>query len=181
MMSSSTPLSAASSDDLVAHLSVQLGSELLSHNYFVTTAESCTGGGIAQAITDSAGSSQWFSHGFVTYSNSAKQQLLDVSDADIERYGAVSGEVVQAMAVGALKAAQADVAIAVSGIAGPGGGTKEKPVGTVWIAWAVKNNTVVTRHYRFLGDRKSIRNQSVNEALVMAISLLKKETKKNTV
>jgi nicotinamide-nucleotide amidase len=180
-MSLSAPLPITPSDCLVEHLSAQLGSELFSRNYFVTTAESCTGGGIAQAITDTAGSSQWFSHGFVTYSNDAKQQLLEVSGADIEYYGAVSREVVEGMVVGALKAAQADVAIAVSGVAGPDGGTKDKPVGTVWIAWAVRNSTVIARHYHFLGSRKSIRNQSVSEALSVIIDLLQQKTKKNTV
>jgi nicotinamide-nucleotide amidase len=178
----STSLSAASSDAAgIENLSAQLGAQLLARSYFITTAESCTGGGIAQAITDITGSSQWFSHGFVSYSNRAKQQLLDVGEADIKRYGAVSPQIVEQMAMGALKAAQANVAIAVSGVAGPDGGTEEKPVGTVWIAWGVKNNPIITRCYNFSGDRKSIRNQTVNESLSAAISLLEKEDSKNTV
>lgn len=179
-MSQLTP-SPASSDTSTESLSAQLGAQLRSLQYSITTAESCTGGGIAQAITDSAGSSRWFSYGFITYSNSAKQQLLGVNEVDIERYGAVSQQVVESMAVGALKAAQADVAIAISGIAGPDGGTSEKPVGTVWIAWHVKNSAVITHCYQFSGDRKSIRNQSVRKALAMTISLLEQDTKKNTV
>jgi nicotinamide-nucleotide amidase len=180
-MSLSSSLPAAPTVAIIANLSAQLGAQLLSRNYFITPAESCTGGGIAQAITDSAGSSQWFSHGFVTYSNKAKQQLLRVSEADIEGYGAVSQQVVDSMVKNALNTAQADVAVAVSGIAGPDGGTKEKPVGTVWIAWVVGSNTIVSRRYHFLGDRKAIRNQTVSEALAVAITLIKQETKINTV
>ena len=156
----------------IESLSAQLGATLLDLDYSVTTAESCTGGGIAQAITDVVGSSQWFSHGFVSYSNSAKQQLLGVGEASIERYGAVSQQVVEEMAVGALATSLADVSIAVSGVAGPDGGTEEKPVGTVWIAWAVKDKSTISHCYHFSGDRKTIRNQSVSKALSVLISLL---------
>lgn len=180
-MSPSSLSSPVPCDTPIENLSAQLGALLLSHGYTVTTAESCTGGGIAQAITDIPGSSRWFSYGFVTYSNVAKQQLLGISEAVIESCGAVSEQVVESMAIGALKAAQADVAIAVSGIAGPDGGTKEKPVGTVWIAWLVGDGEAITRCYNFLGDRKYIRNQSVNEALAVTIDLLEQKKSKNTV
>ena len=180
-MSPSSLSSSISCDAPIENLSAQMGALLLSHGYTITTAESCTGGGIAQAITDVPGSSRWFSYGFVTYSNSAKQQLLSVSEAVIELYGAVSEQAVESMAIGALKAAQADVAIAVSGIAGPDGGIKAKPVGTVWIAWLVGGGEAITRCYNFLGDRKSIRNQSTNEALAITIDLLEQKKSKNTV
>lgn len=162
----------SSNNKTLESLSVQLGQILRQKNWIITTAESCTGGGIAQAITETSGSSHWFSHGFITYSNLAKQQLLNVCANDIERYGAVSGQVAEAMATGALAAAQADIAIAVTGVAGPAGGSEEKPVGTVWIAWATRDELIASHRYLFSGDRKVIRNQSVIEAISGVITLL---------
>lgn len=154
-------------------LSQALGESLVSRGLQVTTAESCTGGWIAQAITATAGSSDWFSCGFVTYSNLAKQKLLDVPVclfAGPEAPGAVSEETVLAMAKGALNASGADVSVATSGIAGPGGGTADKPAGTVWIGWAERDLTspALRSHARclhFQGDREAVRSQSVTAAL----------------
>ncbi len=157
-------------DEILNRLSVQLGRHLLQQCHIITTAESCTGGGVAHAITDTAGSSQWFSHGFITYSNLSKQQLLQVDGSDLESYGAVSQEVAEAMATGALKATQADVAIAVTGIAGPEGGSEQKPVGTVWITWAKKDSSIISQDFHFEGNRKSIRYQTVIEAIKGALT-----------
>ncbi len=153
-------------------LSNILGKQLQQQQLTIATAESCTGGGIAQAITDVAGSSQWFTHGFVTYSNQAKQQLLNVKPQIIQCHGAVSQKVVEAMAMGALEASGASLAVAVSGIAGPDGGSPEKPVGTVWIAWQRYNMPPESQCFLFMGDRKSIRNQAVSESLKGVIERL---------
>ncbi|MDH3452424.1 MAG: CinA family protein [Gammaproteobacteria bacterium] len=132
----------------------------------VTTAESCTGGLIAKSITDRPGSSDWFEYGFVTYSNAAKTDLLGVDPQTIESQGAVSDATVRAMAEGALARAGADYAIAVSGVAGPGGGTANNPVGSVWIACAGGGSTV-SAHLQLDGDRTSIRERSALLALQM--------------
>lgn len=139
----------------------------------MTCAESCTGGGIASAITDIAGSSQWFHAGFVTYSNDVKQQLLRVSPETLVSDGAVSGAVVRQMVEGALKAAGADIAVAVSGVAGPDGGTEDKPIGMVWFAWAMKNGVVTTLCVQFEGDRAAVRQAAVEQALIGLIEVLK--------
>ena len=145
-------------------LAAELGDNLLHRGWQVTCAESCTGGGIAAAITSVAGSSRWFGAGFVTYSNEHKQQLLGVAPALLEQCGAVSSQVVRAMAQGALRTAGADRAVAVSGVAGPGGGSVEKPVGTVWVAWAVEGEAWA-EHFCFAGDRTQIRDKTVVVAL----------------
>lgn len=142
----------------------QLGTLLQQQNWYLVTAESCTGGGIAQAITAIAGSSHWFECGFVTYSNRSKQELLGVTADDLDQYGAVSEQTVLAMLKGALLHSRAQVGIAVSGIAGPDGGTVEKPVGTIWIAYHHPQRQWA-KHYRFIGDRQSIRQQTVITAL----------------
>jgi nicotinamide-nucleotide amidase len=142
----------------------RLGRLLLATGYRVTAAESCTGGWIAKALTDVAGSSAWFERGYVTYSNDAKREMLAVPAATLAVHGAVSDAVVRAMAAGARAAAQADCAIAVSGVAGPGGGTPTKPVGTVWFAWETPAG-VWTRHAVFDGDRENVRRQAVAMAL----------------
>ena len=130
----------------------------------LATAESCTGGLIAAACTDLAGSSQWFERGFVTYSNAAKTDLLGVDTAMIARDGAVSESVVRAMAQGALARSHAQVAVAVTGIAGPGGGSADKPVGTVWLAWATPQG-LHSEVQHFLGDRATVRAAAVRHAL----------------
>lgn len=131
----------------------------------MVTAESCTGGWIAQSATQLAGSSGWFDCGLVTYSNESKQRLLGVSPQTLEKFGAVSAEVVKAMAQGAIRQSQADIAVAVSGIAGPTGGSKAKPVGTVWIAWLRKGREPVAQGFLFQGDRLAVRHQAVVSAL----------------
>ncbi len=153
-------------------LAARLGDVLLSSNATVTCAESCTGGGIASAITDIAGSSSWFRLGLVTYANSAKQQLLGVSPQTLSAQGAVSEAVVREMARGVLNLAEADIAVAVSGVAGPGGGTVEKPVGTVWFCWLHRNGVSTTRCLHFEGDRRTVRAASVLQALTGLINLL---------
>lgn len=145
-------------------LSRQLGEALRARGWRATTAESCTGGGVASAITMVAGSSDWFEYGFVTYANGAKESLLGVTAATLERHGAVSEPVVREMAEGALRASGADLAVAISGVAGPGGGTEDKPVGTVWFAWAAPDGTTAERH-RIDGDRDEVRRQAVVIAL----------------
>ncbi|GAB2990378.1 CinA family protein [Psychrosphaera aestuarii] len=155
-----------------------LAEHLLENGWTITTAESCTAGGVSSAITDLAGSSAYFNEAYVTYSNEAKHRLLGVSRNTLDTYGAVSEETVAEMATGALKAADANIAIAVSGIAGPGGGTESKPVGTVWFAFAVsvtKNNkeiTVYTHRQQFDGDRLAVRNKAVQFSLNQLVTIL---------
>jgi nicotinamide-nucleotide amidase len=152
-------------DNELIELAQQLGSLLKPKAKKIATAESCTGGWIAQVITEIPGSSAWFDRGFVTYSNAAKVQMLAVSPETLEQYGAVSVQTATAMALGALAHSDADCAIAVTGIAGPGGGTAEKPVGTVFIAWAYKNQALKVVQKQFVGNRHEIRKQTVRIAL----------------
>lgn len=149
----------------IAQLSMQLGDRLKAIQAKVTCAESCTGGFLAKTITDVAGSSAWFDYGFVTYSNQAKQDLIGVSVDTLARYGAVSQEVVAEMASGARHRAGADIAVSISGIAGPDGGTPDKPVGTVWFGFATRPDNVVTQVVQFAGDRQAVRLQAVAFAL----------------
>lgn len=158
-----------------ATLAMQLGHLLDARGLTITTAESCTGGLVAAALTDIAGSSAWFHQGIVSYSNSAKTALLDVDSAIIDQYGAVSEQVVCAMAAGARALAGADAAIAISGIAGPGGGSAEKPVGTVWIGWSIGSAEVFATRYIFSGDRAEVRQAAVNESLRVTIHHLSEE------
>lgn len=153
-------------------IAAQVGSALKAHGLMLATAESCTGGGVAQAITDIAGSSAWFERGFVTYANQAKIEMLDVRPQTLQQHGAVSEATVREMVAGALLHSHAQVALAVSGIAGPGGGTPDKPVGTVWFAWAVQNGTILTRRHLLAGDRAAVRAQSVRIALQGVLELL---------
>jgi nicotinamide-nucleotide amidase len=147
------------------NLSAQVGVALRSHGMMLVTAESCTGGGVAQAVTDIAGSSAWFERGFVTYTNLSKVEMLGVRQSTLDAYGAVSEMTVREMAAGAIAHSHAPIALAVSGIAGPSGGTSDKPVGTVWFAWAFRHGDVVVRHYQLAGDRAAVRSQSVQIAL----------------
>ena len=137
---------------------------LLQRQWMLATAESCTGGMIAAACTDLPGSSAWFERGLVSYSNASKTELLGVDPALIERFGAVSEEVVRAMVQGALQHSHAQVAVAVTGVAGPSGGTAAKPVGTVWFGWATPEG-VTTEVQRFAGDRAAVRAATVAYAL----------------
>ena len=156
--------------DHLEPLATALGQALKRRGWSVTCAESCTGGGIAAAITAVAGSSAWFNAGLVTYSNAAKTKLLGVDTEVLSTQGAVSEAVVRAMASGALPVAGADLAVAVSGIAGPDGGTAAKPVGTVWLAWAGPAGVSAACH-RFPGDRAAVRAQTVQAALVGLLAL----------
>lgn len=159
-------------------LAAQVGELLKAHGLMLATAESCTGGGVAYAITEVAGSSSWFERGFVTYSNLAKRQMLGVSAATIERQGAVSEAVVREMVAGALANSMAQVALAVSGIAGPDGGTADKPVGTVWFAWGIKQGEtyVYAQRHQIIGNRSEVRASSVRIALQGVADLLNQRT-----
>lgn len=159
------------SDREIAALAEALGRALDERALTVATAESCTGGWIAKAITDVPGSSDWFEAGFVTYSDRRKTDDLGVPEPLLREHGAVSAEVVEAMAEGARQRAQAGIAVAVSGIAGPGGGSAAKPVGTVWLAWASADETR-TKRAAFSGDREAVRRQTVAAALSGLIEVL---------
>jgi len=153
------------SDEQLQQLSRHIGEQLNKRKATVTAAESCTGGWIAKVFTDISGSSAWFERGFVTYSNEAKQQMVGVQENTLTQYGAVSEQTVREMALGAAKAAAAQYAIAVSGIAGPEGGTPDKPVGTVWFAIVAPEGRILARCQRFSGDRDAVRRQAVAWAL----------------
>ena len=157
-------------------LAAQVGGLLKSHGLTLATAESCTGGGVAQAITDVAGSSAWFERGFVTYSDLSKQQMLGVSEATLSQHGAVSEAVVREMVAGALANSAAQLALAVSGIAGPEGGTPDKPVGTVWFAWGIKHGATHAQRHQIDGNRAAVRAQAVRIALQGALDLLGRRT-----
>ena len=131
----------------------------------IATAESCTGGGIACAITDISGSSGWFDRGFVTYSNKAKVDMLAVNQGHLHQYGAVSEVVAKEMAMGAIVKSDADIAVSVTGIAGPSGGSIQKPVGTVYIGWQIRGRNAACIRYIFLGGRANIREQTIQKAL----------------
>lgn len=149
----------------IQELAEKLGSILLHLKLHCTVAESCTGGSLAAAITEIPGSSKWFDRGFVTYSNESKKEMLAVPDKCINFDGAVSEATVCAMAEGAIDASLAEVSIAISGIAGPGGGSREKPVGTVWVAWAGGLLPTYAECFLFSGDRTVIRQQAVRVAI----------------
>jgi len=143
----------------------RVGALLLGNGQALTTAESCTGGWVAQCLTAIAGSSQWFERGFVTYSNAAKQEMLGVGEKTLAHHGAVSEATCAAMAAGALARSRADWALAISGIAGPDGGQPDKPIGTVCFAWAGPGGRVETETCCFDGDREAVRARSVAHAL----------------
>ncbi len=149
----------------ISILSQRVGKQLLEQGVRIATAESCTGGWLAKSLTDIAGSSAWFERGFVTYSNAAKQEMLGVQADTLETCGAVSEETVAEMAQGALSHSHGDLSVAISGIAGPDGGTSDKPVGTVCFAWATRRATVHCQTRHFEGDRETVRRQSVCFAL----------------
>jgi nicotinamide-nucleotide amidase len=155
---------------LVVNEVPQLAQALMAKGWMLATAESCTGGLIAAACTDIAGSSEWFERGFVTYSNEAKTELLGVDAALIEAHGAVSEVVARAMAFGAVRHSHAQVGVAVTGVAGPGGGSKDKPVGTVWFGFSV-DGLLTSETRRFDGDRAAVRAATVRHALQRLIEL----------
>ncbi|WIM04986.1 MAG: nicotinamide-nucleotide amidohydrolase family protein [Candidatus Nitricoxidivorans perseverans] len=152
-------------DKALADLSVETGWFLSERSLTLATAESCTGGWVAQAVTHTAGSSAWFDRGFVTYSNAAKTAMLGVRPETLEKFGAVSIETAAEMAVGALDNSSALISLAITGIAGPTGGSPDKPVGTVCFAWCLRGKAPVTERRRFHGDREAVRRQSVIHAL----------------
>jgi nicotinamide-nucleotide amidase len=152
-------------DNELFTLAERLGQSLKAKGHKIATAESSTGGWIAQAITEVPGSSAWFDRGFVTYSNNAKVQMLGVNPQTLAEHGAVSAEVAQQMAVGALANSEADWAIAVTGIAGPDGGSEEKPVGTVYVAWQSKTGFSKVEKLNLSGNRHQIRKQTVEKAI----------------
>jgi nicotinamide-nucleotide amidase len=165
-------------DVIIAQLAADLGAALLIKQYKLAIAESCTGGMLAETITRVAGSSAWFEQGFVTYSNSSKQTMLKVKANSLDRFGAVSKEVAKEMAAGVFINSQADCSLAVTGIAGPGGGSINKPVGGVWFAWGFKNKDgveVEVEHKQFFGDRTAIRLQATQFALQRMLELVLKK------
>jgi nicotinamide-nucleotide amidase len=160
-------------------LAGQVGRLLKKNRQVLVTAESCTGGWVAQAVTSVAGSSAWFERGFVTYSNDAKHELLHVAKNTLKNRGAVSEQTAREMALGALGQSKGTVAVAITGIAGPGGGSREKPVGTVCFGWA-HEGTARTETRRFRGGRESVRRQSVVHALEGVMSCLKNAARRRT-
>lgn len=150
----------------------QLSEELRTQGKMLVTAESCTGGMVASAMTDLAGSSSVFERGFVTYSNEAKQELINVSADTLDQFGAVSEQTAAEMAQGALKNSHADIAVSITGIAGPDGGSDEKPVGTVCFGVSVKNGATCSSTERFTGSRADVRDASAKHALTLALETL---------
>jgi len=161
-------------EDDVTDLARTMGRLARRRGVTVATAESCTGGGVATAITRISGSAKWFERGFVTYTNTAKKEMLGVSGRTLDNHGAVSEQVAVEMAQGALAFSHADVAVAITGIAGPTGGSRKKPVGLVHFAWAARGEAVQARVFRFTGDRVAVRLQSVYVALQGLADLLRK-------
>jgi nicotinamide-nucleotide amidase len=163
-------------DNNLYNLAVSLGNRLKNRNWQLALAESCTGGAIAKAVTDVAGSSAWFDRGFVTYSNDAKVDMLAVKQTTLDTVGAVSQETALEMVAGALTHSQADLALAVTGIAGPDGGSAEKPVGTVFIGWQRRGHAGVCVKQCFAGDRHAVRQQVVEFCLHQLATVAETET-----
>ncbi|HWR77039.1 MAG TPA: CinA family protein [Thiobacillus sp.] len=160
------------SDEELHQLAAELGDKLRARGWMLATAESCTGGWVGQLLTSLPGSSHWYERGFITYANAAKVEMLGVPEATLESHGAVSEETAAAMAAGALKHSHAHAALAISGIAGPGGGTPQKPVGLVCYGWALADGTLMSSTCRLDGDREEIRSRAVAAALRGLIELL---------
>lgn len=151
----------------------QVGKALVDYDSMVVTAESCTGGMIAEALTSIGGSTAWFDRAYITYSYESKREMLGVKEITIQKKGAVSQECVEEMALGALQQSHAKVSVACSGIAGPSGGTPDKPVGTVWLAWAVQGKEeVISQQFLFDGDRQAIREKTTEAALMGIMKLI---------
>ena len=159
-------------EDELQQLATQLGDKLLARGWMVATAESCTGGWVGQLLTSLPGSSAWYERGFITYSNAAKTEMLGVPTATLENHGAVSEETACAMATGALTHSHAQASLAITGIAGPGGGTPQKPVGMVCYGWAFTDGTVISSNCRLSGDREEIRSRAAAAALRGLIDLI---------
>lgn len=160
------------SDEELHQLAVELGDKLRARGWMLATAESCTGGWVGQLLTSLPGSSHWYERGFITYANAAKVEMLGVSPDTLETHGAVSETTAMEMAVGALRHSHAQATLAISGIAGPGGGTPQKPVGLVCYGWALADGTVLSSTCRLDGDREEIRSRAVAAALRGLIELV---------
>jgi len=160
------------SDEELHQLAAELGNKLHARGWMLATAESCTGGWVGHLLTSLPGSSRWYERGFITYANDAKIEMLGVPAETIDQYGAVSEETASAMAAGALRNSHAQAALAISGIAGPGGGTPQKPVGLVCYGWALADGTVMSSTCRLDGDREEIRSRAVAAALRGLIELI---------
>jgi nicotinamide-nucleotide amidase len=163
-------------DQRLYELAEQVGIALKARALTLATAESCTGGWIGVAVTAVPGSSEWYERGFITYTNVAKREMLGVSAETLEKFGAVSEQTVIAMVAGALANSHAQVAVAVSGVAGPSGGTRDKPVGTVCIGWGIGAGEPMAETRRFDGDRDTVRRKSVEHALAGLLRLLEQNT-----
>jgi nicotinamide-nucleotide amidase len=166
---SQSPASNLDIDDIIA----TMAKTLLAKGWRLSTAESCTGGLVSASITALAGSSEWFERGYITYSNQAKSEDIDVSQNLIEEYGAVSDQVARAMALGAKQNSGSDIALSITGIAGPSGGSSEKPVGTVCFAWVLANDQMISETKYFEGDRQQIRQQACDFSLRKLLNLLR--------
>jgi nicotinamide-nucleotide amidase len=160
------------SSDTLTTLAALVGATLRARGLMLATAESCTGGWVAQAVTAIAGSSEWFERGFVTYSDAAKQDMLGVSARTLAAHGAVSEQTAREMAAGALAHSRAQMAVAITGIAGPTGGSEQKPLGMVCFGWAAQDGVLKAQTRQFDGDRESVRRQSVIAALQGVLELL---------
>ncbi len=159
-------------DHALIMLAGHVGSDLIQRGLMLTSAESCTGGWLGQVITAKSGSSAWYERGFITYSIASKQEMLGVSTTTLEQYGTVSEQTVKEMVAGALTHSCAQVSVAISGVAGPNGGTEGKPVGMVCFAWKMKDGLARSSTYHFDGDRESVRRQAVSVALQGVIDLV---------
>ncbi len=160
------------SEQELRDLAEQLGLCLTTKGLKLASAESCTGGWLAKIITDIPGSSAWFTGSVVSYSNAVKKSLLDVSESTLNEFGAVSGETVLEMSDGLFSHTDADVVVSVSGIAGPDGGSEDKPVGLVWLSWGKRDKTVFATPFNFDGDREAVRKHSIKQALNCLLDLL---------
>ena len=167
-----TPLNTTRNHDL-HEITQELAKVLIKNNWHLSTAESCTGGMVAASITELAGSSEWFERGYVTYSNQSKSEDIDVSQNLIEQHGAVSDQVARAMALGAKQNSGSDLSLSITGIAGPTGGSPEKPIGTVCFAWALANDQIVSETKYFEGNRQQIRQQACDFSLRKLLDLLR--------
>lgn len=165
-------MSSAIDDLTLRALATELGHKVLARRYKLATAESCTGGWLAKVATEVPGSSDWFDGSFVAYSYEAKEAMLGVSRVTLEEHGAVSSETVVEMVRGALSRSRANIAVAITGIAGPTGGTPGKPIGTVWIAWGKGHHPPRAEHFQFEGDRDDVRRQTVFAALAGLVKLM---------
>ncbi|NBQ67915.1 MAG: CinA family protein [Nitrosomonadaceae bacterium] len=153
-------------------LAVKAGQSLVQRGWMLVTAESCTGGWVGQAVTAVSGSSAWYERGYITYSNTAKCEMLGVQQVTLDHYGAVSPQTAQEMAIGALNHSHAQISVSITGIAGPDGGTAAKPVGMVCFAWTTQDGLVQQETHYFSGDRESIRRQAVATALQGVLTML---------